>query len=103
MDQWRVTLTVEVEATTQEEAIHAAMRLDDSVIVSSAINESRREREHAALMQQLWDALDKPFDEGVDTVRKFINIDHKLLWDKRIVRWCVANSDAIALTLGSKP
>jgi|SRR5580698_6935842 hypothetical protein len=55
-----------------------------------------QQRAENELRQQLFDALLMPFDQALPIVRKFINADSKLMWDKRIIAWCVAHSKEIA-------
>jgi hypothetical protein len=95
MRLWKISLTVEVKADNKDAAIHEAMRLDDSVVVSSAIDLTARDAARAALLQELYDALSLPFDQALPIVKIFISADVNLVWDKRVTAWCVRHADQI--------
>lgn len=128
-DLWRVTLTVEVEANDKDAAIREAMRLDDSVIVSSVINLTARERETASTAERrrvelnwtpeqyvlygrvfMADRRDEaintilslPFDMAASMVHEVTTRDTTILFDPRVMEWCKVNHKAIIAIANAK-
>src|SRR5580698_11135050 len=54
-----------------------------------------QQRAENELRQQLFDALLMPFDQALPIVKKFLEVDFKLVFDPRVTQWCKDNSTAI--------
>jgi len=62
-----------------------------------------QQRAENELRQQLFDALLMPFDQALPIVKRFVNADLNLLYDKRVAAWCKTNSKAIQASAEYKP
>jgi len=95
MKLWRVSLTVEVEAEDEDGAFSEAMRLDDSVILSSAVNLTERYEQELAREAELQRAMALPFGEGLSIIRAMTCEDYKLAFREDVGRWCARHAAQI--------
>lgn len=69
---------------------------DERALILSRREDAKRKADAAiALKQQLYNALDLPFDDAYHVVKQFCNAEFKLVFDPRVIEWCRKHSKAI--------
>lgn len=69
---------------------------DERALILSRREDAKRKADaKAARYQQLYAALDLPFDKAYPVVKQSCNADFKIVMDPRVAEWCRKHSKAI--------